>query len=107
MLLRKSRQFFGTKVTGLAAIAVMHAAICCTAARAEDPDIASRRVSQRTDFTDAEIRDGFFKIAFNAELQLGAPTERVRKFDERVRIFLDSKGEPDSSNRICQTEPAE
>jgi hypothetical protein len=100
MLLRKSRQFFGTKVTGLAAIAVMHAAICCTAARAEDPDIASRRVSQRMDFTDAEIRDGFFKVAFNAELQLGAPTERVRKFDEPVRIFLDSKGEPDRRPQI-------
>jgi hypothetical protein len=84
----------------LAAIAVMLAAITCTAAQAEDPDIASRRVSQRTDFTDAEIKDGFFKIAFNAELQLGAPAERVRKFDEPVRIFLDSKGEPDRRSEI-------
>jgi hypothetical protein len=75
----------------IAASAVMFAAITCTAAHAEDPDIVSRRVSQRTDFTDAEIKDGFFKIAFNAELQLGAPAGRVRKFDEPVRIFLDSK----------------
>ncbi|MEI9924539.1 MAG: DUF2927 domain-containing protein [Bradyrhizobium sp.] len=82
-------------MTKLAAIAVMLAAIACTAAHAEDPDIASRRVSQRTDFTDAEIRDGLFKIAFNAELQLGTPAGRVRKFDEPVRIFLDSKGKPD------------
>jgi hypothetical protein len=87
-------------MTRLAAIAAMLAAITCTAAHAEDPDIASRRVVQRTDFTDAEIKDGFFKIAFNAELQLGAPTERVRKFDEPVRIFLDSKGEPDRRPQI-------
>jgi hypothetical protein len=57
-------------------------------------------VSQRTDFTDAEIRDGFFKIAFNAELQLGAPAGRVRKFDEPVRIFLESKAEPDRRPEI-------
>jgi hypothetical protein len=107
MLLRKSHQFFsigtipiGTMVMGLAAIAVMLAAIACRPARAEDPDIASRRASARTDFTDAEIKDGFFKIAFNAELQLGAPAERVRKFDEPVRIFLDSKGEPDRRPEI-------
>jgi hypothetical protein len=87
-------------ITRLAAIAAMLAAIACGPARAEDPDIASRRVSQRTDFTDAEIKDGFFKIAFNAELQLGAPTERVRKFDEPVRIFLESKGEPDRRPQI-------
>jgi hypothetical protein len=87
----------------LAAIAVMLAALACTAAHAENPDIASRRVSQRTDFTDAEIRDGFFKIAFNAELQLGTPAERARKFDEPVRIFLDSKGEPDRRpDRTCR-----
>jgi hypothetical protein len=87
-------------MTGLAATAAMLAAITCGPAHAEDADIASRRVSQRTDFTDAEIKDGFFKIAFNAELQLGAPAGRVRKFDEPVRIFLDSKGEPDRRPQI-------
>jgi hypothetical protein len=100
MLLRKSRQFFGTMVTRLAVITVQLSAITCPAAHAEDPDIVSRRVSQRTDFTDAEIKDGFFKIAFNAELQLGAHAERVRKFDEPVRIFLDSKGQPDRRPEI-------
>jgi hypothetical protein len=102
MLLPKSRRFLpiGAMMTRLAAIAAMLAAITCTAAHAEDPDIASRRVAQRTDFTDAEIKNGFFKIAFGAELQLGAPAGRVRKFDEPVRIFLDSKGEPDRRPEI-------
>jgi hypothetical protein len=88
-------------VMALAAIAVTLAAINCGSARAEDPDISSRRASARTDFTDAEIKDGFFKIAFNAELQFGAPVERVRKFDEPVRIFLDSKGGPDRRPEIA------
>jgi hypothetical protein len=71
------------------------------AANAENPDITSRRASERKDFTNDEIRDGFFKIAFNAELQIGAPAERVRKFDEPVRIFVVSKGLPDRRSEIA------
>ena len=70
-------------------------------ANAENPDISRRRASERTDFTNDEIKDGFFKIAFNAELQLGAPVERVRKFDEPVRIFVVSKGVPDRRPEIA------
>jgi hypothetical protein len=82
-------------------IVMTFAAINAGPAHAEDPDISSRRASERTDFTDDEIKDGFFKIAFNAELQLGAPAERVRKFDEPVRIFLDSKSGPDRRAEIA------
>jgi hypothetical protein len=57
---------------------------------AEDPEIASRRAAARTDFTNDEIREGFFKIAFGAELQFDKPAGRVRKFDEPVRIFVES-----------------
>ena len=85
----------------LAAIALTFTAINSVPAHAEDPDISSRRAAERTDFTDDQIKDGFFKIAFNAELQLGAPAERVRKFDEPVRIFLDSKGTPDRRPEIA------
>ena len=59
-------------------------------ARAENPDISSRRATERTDFTNDEIREGFFKIAFGAELQLDKPAARVRKFDEPVRIFVET-----------------
>jgi DUF2927 family protein len=75
-------------------------AIGCSAARAENPDISSRRAAERTDFTNEEIRDGFFKIAFGAELQLEAPAQRVRKFDEPVRIFVASSGGPDRRSQI-------
>jgi hypothetical protein len=65
------------------------------AVSADSSDISTRRSLQRTEFTDREIADGFFKIAFGAELQLGRRIERIRKFDEPVRIFLDNLGEPD------------
>jgi hypothetical protein len=70
-------------------------------ANAENPDISIRRASERTDFTNDEIKDGFFKIAFNAELQVSAPADRVRKFDEPVRIFVESKGLPDRRSEIA------
>jgi Protein of unknown function (DUF2927) len=62
----------------------------CLPARAEDPGITSRRAAERTDFSNDEIREGFFKIAFGAELQLDKPAGRVRKFDEPVRIFVET-----------------
>jgi Protein of unknown function (DUF2927) len=46
-------------------------------------------------------RTAFFKIAFSAELQLDMPVERVRKFDEPVRIFVVSKGVPDRRSEIA------
>jgi Protein of unknown function (DUF2927) len=64
-------------------------------AHAEDPDISSRRASARVEFTNDEISNGFFKIAFSAELQLDATANRVRKFDEPVRIFVINDGVPD------------
>ena len=70
-------------------------------ARAENPDITSRRAAERLDFSNEEIKDGFFKIAFQAELQIGAVADRVRKFDEPVRIFVDSKAQPDRSAQIA------
>src|SRR6202051_21236 len=85
----------------LASIAIALTGLGSAPARAENPDIRSRRASERTDFTNDEIKDGFFKIAFKAELQIDAPAERVRKFDEPVRIFVASKGSPDRPAEIA------
>jgi hypothetical protein len=84
----------------IAGLAIAMAAIGSGPANAEDPDISSRRAAERTDFTNDEIKDGFFKIAFHAEFQLDKPAERVRKFDEPVRIFVASKGFPDRRAEI-------
>jgi hypothetical protein len=83
----------------LAAIAL--AGVAVGPASAENPDISSRRASERLDFTNDEIKGGFFKIAFKAELQTDAPVERIRKFDEPVRIFVESKGLPDRRSEIA------
>src|ERR1700688_3551990 len=85
----------------LASIAIALTGLGSAPARAENPDISSRRASERTDFTNDEIKDGFFKIAFNAESQLDAPAERVRKFDEPVRIFVVSNAAPDRRSQIA------
>jgi DUF2927 family protein len=59
-------------------------------ARGENIDVSFRRVAQRTGFTNSEIADGFFKIAFGAELSIAGSNDRVRKFDGPVRIFFDN-----------------
>jgi hypothetical protein len=89
------------KPMALATMALMLALIGCGPAQAENPDISSRRASERVDFTDDEIKDGFFKIAFSAELQFDARVERVRKFDELVRIFVLGNAVPDRRPEIA------
>jgi Protein of unknown function (DUF2927) len=88
------------KLAFLASASFALAGALCIPAAAENPDITSRRASERTNFSNEEISDGFFKIAFGAELQLDAPAERVRKFDEPVRIFVISSGGPDRRSEI-------
>src|ERR1700728_841620 len=73
----------------------------CLSAHAEDPGIASRRAAERTDFSNDEIREGFFKIAFGAELQLDKPAGRVRKFDEPVRIFVETASVPKRRSELA------
>jgi Protein of unknown function (DUF2927) len=68
---------------------------------AENPEISIRRDAQRTNFTNDEIKDGFFKIAFSAELQIGSRVDRIRKFDEPVRIFVINRGTPDRRAEVA------
>ena len=68
----------------------------------ENPDISSRRAVERTDFADGEIKDGFYKIALRAELQFDRRVERIRKFDEPVRVFVINRGAPDRRAEITK-----
>ncbi len=68
---------------------------------AENPDIASRRAAERKDFTDAEITDGFFKIALGAEFHVEGRTDRIRKYDGPVRVFVQSHARPDRRPQIA------
>jgi hypothetical protein len=66
-----------------------------TAAHAEDGEIAKRRAAEQKTFTDAQIFDGFFKIAFGAEMRIAGRTDRIRKYDRPVRVFAESRARPD------------
>jgi hypothetical protein len=82
----------------LALAAVLLAAIAVPPASpgAEDPRIAAHRATERKAFTDAEIAEGFLKIALGAEYQLAGRADRIRKFDGPVRVFIDNRAK---SNR--------
>ncbi len=60
---------------------------------AEDGRITTGRNSERLIFSDAEIADGFFKIAFGAELHIAGGANHIRKFDGPVRVFLDNRAQ--------------
>jgi len=92
-------------VTRLTALAVLAAALLvATAAEstraAEHSAIARKRAAQRTTFTDAEIARGFFAVAFGAELGLAGRVDRIRKFVVPIRVFMDSRAQPDRRREL-------
>ncbi|RIK98891.1 MAG: hypothetical protein DCC74_03665 [Proteobacteria bacterium] len=59
------------------------------------PDAApARSPAAKATFTDAEIADGFFKVAFGAEYRLAGPSDRIRKFTTPVRVAIDGDKSP-------------
>ena len=52
-------------------------------------EIAPKRRAEQKVFTDAEIVDGFFKVAFGAEFHLAGRVDRIRKYSGPVRVFAD------------------
>jgi hypothetical protein len=71
-------------------------------ARAEHPRITELRAAERKIFTDEQITDGFFKIAFGAELAVAGRADRIRKYAQPVRVFVDSRGEPDRRRQVAE-----
>jgi len=82
-------------------VAIAIGAAMPRAALAENADISIRRATERTSFSNDEIRDGFLKTAFHAELQFDSVAERIRKFDEPVRVFVVNRGAPGRSAEIA------
>jgi hypothetical protein len=83
-------------VAGLTLAAVL---VSLPAHEADAQTVITRQREKRQ-FTDAEIADGFFKVAFGAEFHLAGRTDRIRKYDRPVRVFLDSKARPDRRARV-------
>jgi Protein of unknown function (DUF2927) len=92
----------GSSIVGAVASATL-IAVCVASVpvRAENNDISMRRAAERTTFSDDEIKDGFFKTAFRAELQIDRQDERIRKFDEPVRVFVVNQGASDRREEIA------
>jgi hypothetical protein len=84
-----------------AAAMIVSGGTLINAASAENSDISIRRLLERTSFTDAEIKDGFLKTAFHAELQFDRRVDRIRKFDKPVRVLVVDRGTPDRRAEIA------
>src|ERR1700685_2853488 len=85
-------------------LTVSFACVCLLAgdaASADNADVSARSAAQRTDFAYDEIKDGFFKTAFHAELQFDRHVDRIRKFDEPVRVFVVNSGRPDRRANVA------
>jgi len=70
-------------------------------AAAQVPQIAKNAAAERKSFSDQQIIDGFFKIVFGAEFHVAGRTDRIRKYDAPVRIFVDSRAKPDRRAQIA------
>jgi len=72
-------------------------------AHAENPRIAKLRAAEQRTFTDAQIAEGFFKVAFGAELAVAGRVDRIRKYDTPVRVFVESRAKPDRRRQVGDT----
>jgi hypothetical protein len=97
------------KILGLAATVVglvgMHGQLAglqinSAHAASKDTEISARRAAERKNFSDAEIAEGFFKIAFGAEFHVGGVTDRIRKYDVPIRILVANRGKPDRRQEV-------
>jgi Protein of unknown function (DUF2927) len=70
--------------------------------RAENSRIAKLRAVEQKTFTDAQIIDGFFKVAFGAELAVAGRADRIRKYDGPVRVFVESRAKPDRRRQVAE-----
>lgn len=55
---------------------------------------------EKKSFTDAEIIDGFFRVAFGAEFHLAGQVDRIRKYTKPVRVYIDNRASPDRRNQL-------
>jgi len=70
-------------------------------AAAEHPLITKNRAIERKSFTDAQISEGFFKIAFGAEFNIAGRIDRIRKYEGPVRVYADNRGKPDRRAQVA------
>jgi len=88
-------------------LAAMLAALSCligsmAPAAAENRQVAKLRAAERKTFTDAQIVEGFFKIALAAEYRVAGRVDAIRKYDGPVRVHIESRARPDRRQQIAE-----
>lgn len=83
----------------LRSASIVLCAVAC-ATQAVTQAAAQPRAGERTAFSDAEIADGFLQTTIGAELQIAGRTDRIRKYDAPVRVYIDSRGRPDRRRTV-------
>jgi hypothetical protein len=83
-----------------AAGALLFATLSVGPSQAEDPQISARRATEKKEFTDSQIFDGFFKIAFGAEFHVAGRVDRIRKYEGPVRVFVENRAKLDRTAQI-------
>ncbi|MGN6410348.1 MAG: DUF2927 domain-containing protein [Nitrobacter sp.] len=91
----------------VAAATLIGAAVCVAPAPlrpafAEFAGAAARQNAERRVFTDHEILDGFFKIAFGAEYHLAGRVDRIRKYDWPVRVSVEGVNRADRKAQLAK-----
>jgi hypothetical protein len=91
----------------VAAATLIGAAVCVAPAPlrpafAEFAGAAARQNAERRVFTDHEILDGFFKIAFGAEYHLAGRVDRIRKYDWPVRVSVEGVDRADRKAQLAK-----
>ncbi|TAK47063.1 MAG: DUF2927 domain-containing protein [Xanthobacteraceae bacterium] len=91
------------RAAGVAALllAALSLLLADAPARAEPREVTQRRQAERKHFSDAEIADGLFRVAFGAEFHVAGRVDRIRKYDGPVRVFIDRRGGPDRGAQIA------
>jgi hypothetical protein len=100
---RVAARFRIARLAGAIAFAVALAVTVVVGAPAwaENVEVGAPRSSERVTFTNEEIADGFFRIAFGAEFRLDGGAERIRKFDRPIRVFVDNRAQSDRREVIA------
>jgi hypothetical protein len=90
------------RIVAAALIAIALGGLVAPAFSAENPAIASRQRAEKKSFTDSEIADGFFRVAFGAEYHLAGRVDRIRKYDRPVRVFAGGVSRPDRKAQLAK-----
>ena len=72
---------------------LIFASTVAPSAGGEPAAIAQRQRTEKKNFTDSEIVEGFLKIAFGAEYHLAGRVDRIRKYEVPVRVFADGRAD--------------